>query len=106
MVVALGEGLFKASNHGVGAQELARGEQGAEEHHVVGLGVAELQGCFHGLYGDDGDVCARGGVVDAVGVVDEGASGLHLALKLVKALLVEYDGGVITVEDGARDGRV
>ncbi len=106
VVVTLGEGLAQAALHGFGREEVAGFEHGAEEYHVVGLGIAEFDCRCHGVDGYYFYVGARGQAVYARGVVDERAAGFYFWLEFVEALLVEHYCCVEFVENGRRYGAV
>lgn len=98
-MVAFGEGFFQAAQNVVERNDRFEFEERAEENHVVALGISELDSSIHSVDFDDIDVGARGVVVNAVRVVDEGTSGLDMIFKFVEALLVENNGGIVGVDD-------
>jgi len=86
VVVTLGERFFKPAEHIVERNQRFQFEQGAEQYHVVSFRVAELNRGIHGVDFDDINVGARGIVMNAVWVVDEGSARLDAALEFVEAL--------------------
>ncbi len=75
-------------------------QESTQDDHVEHLAVAHVGGELCAFDAVDVDVLTGGLVGDAVGVVDEVATGLHLVLKLVERLLIQNDGSVESVEDG------
>ena len=75
-------------------------QEGTQDDHVEHLAVAHIGGELCAFDAVDMDVLTGGLVGDAVGVIDEVATGLHFVLKLVERLLIQNDGSVESVEDG------
>ncbi len=103
VVVTLGDNLAQGSINAFDGYDGLDSEERAQDNHVVAFGAFEVEGGFHSVDALDSDVGALRRVVNTVGVVDEGSTGLDARFKLVEALLVENNGGVVGVEDGRAD---
>lgn len=98
-MMALRQRLLQAFYHTFQCNHRAHFQERAEHNHIVRFRVFHLQCSVHSRNIVDLYVLARWSAMNAVVVIDEYASRLHLALKLVKALLVEHHSDVESVKN-------
>lgn len=98
-MMALRQRLLQAFYHTFQCNHRAHLQERAEHNHIVRFRVFHLQRSVHSRNIVDLYVLARWSAMNAVVVIDEYASRLHLALKLVKALLVEHHSDVESVKN-------
>lgn len=98
-MMALRQRLLQAFYHTFQCNHRAHLQERAEHNHIVRFRVFHLQCSVHSRNIVDLYVLARWSAMNAVVVIDEYAARLHLALKLVKALLVEHHSDVESVKN-------
>ena len=104
--MTLGKGLLQSLQHTFNRHDRFHFEQRTKHNHIESLVVFQLKCSLHGVDVICGDIGALGRSVNSVAVVDKYATGFHLALKAVEALLIEHHGDVVGVEDRRADALV